>query len=58
MKGTDIVNYIGKQGWIEFGKLMVDVKILDYKRSYGRDRWLVTPIAGSGQVWVENVKLG
>lgn len=58
MKGTDIVNYIGKQGWIEFGKLMVDVKILDYKRSYGRDRWLVTPVSGSGQVWVENVKLG
>lgn len=58
MKGTDIINYIGKQGWIEFGKLMVDVKILDYKRSYGRDRWLVTPVSGSGQVWVENVKLG
>ena len=58
MKGSEIINYIGKQGWIEFGKLMVDVKILDYKRSYGRDRWLVTPVSGSGQVWVENVRLG
>lgn len=58
IKGKEIANYIGKQGWIEFGKLMVDVEILDYKRSYGRDRWLVTPVSGSGQVWVENVKLG
>lgn len=58
MKGKEIINYIGKQGWIEFGELMVDVKILDYKRSYGRDRLLVTPVSGSGQVWVENVKLG
>lgn len=55
MKGTD---YIGKQGWVELGKLLVQVVILDYKQSYGRSRWLVRPVAGSGQVWIENVKLG
>lgn len=58
MKGSEIINYIGKQGALEVGGLVVTVKILDYKRSYGRDRWLVTPVSGSGQVWVENVKLG
>lgn len=57
MKGTDIINYIGKQGAIEVGGLVVTVKIVDYKRSYGRDRWLVTPISGSGQVWIEKVRL-
>jgi hypothetical protein len=25
----------------------------DYKSQWGRDRWLVEPVAGSGQVWVE-----
>jgi hypothetical protein len=35
--------------------LTVQVKILDYKNSYGRDRWLVSPLAGSGQAWVEKL---
>lgn len=33
----------------------VTVEILDYKRSYGRDRWLVTPLKGQGQAWVERI---
>jgi hypothetical protein len=33
----------------------IKVKILDYKNSYGRDRWLVTPVEGSGEAWVENI---
>ena len=38
---------------IPFGTLMVKVMVLDYKQAYGKDRWLVTPVAGDGQVWVE-----
>lgn len=29
------------------------VDIIDYKNSYGRDRWLVRPAAGKGEAWVE-----
>lgn len=33
--------------------LEIAVRILDAKRSYGRTRYLVTPIQGSKSVWVE-----
>lgn len=33
----------------------VKVEILDFKNSYGRDRWLVEPIEGKGSAWVENL---
>ena len=29
---------------------------LDFKQSYGNDRWLVEPVAGSGRAWVETIK--
>lgn len=31
----------------------VTCKVLDVKNSYGRNRLLVVPVAGSGQVWVD-----
>lgn len=39
--------------------LTVDVKILDVREVYGRVDFLVTPVAGSGQVWKQagNVKV-
>lgn len=48
---------IGKKGNIWAGKLRVDVKIVDYKFVYGKDRYLVTPVAGEGEVWVEKVNV-
>lgn len=35
------------------GGLIVEVKVLDYKCSWGKDRWLITPVAGSGETWIE-----
>lgn len=46
---------VGKEGTIQIGGLTVAVAIKDYKNSYGRDRFLVTPIAGKGEVWIETV---
>ncbi len=46
---------IGQVGKIQVGGLEVEVKTLDYKFSWGRDRWLVEPISGQGQVWSEQV---
>lgn len=36
----------------------IDVIIKDYKNSYGRDRWLVSPVSGSGEAWVEKIEWG
>lgn len=47
---------IGEERNITLGGLTVTVKILDYKTSYGRDRYLVTPVAGEGKVWVEKLE--
>lgn len=52
---AEIEKYVGKKGWVRLGGLKVEIEILDYKHSYGRERWLVTPIAGADEVWVELV---
>lgn len=56
MKNT-IYQFVGKKGTIFAGGLRVEVEIKDVKNSYGRDRYLVTPVAGSGEVWVESVSV-
>ena len=53
-----IEKFVGKKGYIVIiGGMMVDVKIKDVKNSYGRTRYLVTPVQGSGEAWVENITL-
>jgi hypothetical protein len=37
--------------------LTIEVNVLDYKFSYGNDRWLVRPVAGSGRAWVQKIKI-
>ena len=53
MKISEAAKIIGQTKSIDLSGLIVEVKVLDYKNSYGKDRWLVTPISGSGEVWVE-----
>ena len=55
MGTVEKVKLVGEIKRIRAGEIMVDVKVLDYKFSYGRDRWLVTPVAGKGEVWVEGL---
>lgn len=53
-----IDKYVGKKATVVCDlSLTIEVKILDVKMSYGRERYLVTPVAGSGEVWVEAVTL-
>ena len=52
-----ILQSVGKKGTIIAGGLTVSVKILDYKTAYGKERWLVTPISGAGQIWVQRVEI-
>lgn len=44
---------IGRKAYIKVGGLDVEVIIKDFKNSYGKSRWLVTPVAGRGEVFVE-----
>jgi hypothetical protein len=52
-----IDEYVGKKGEIKLGKLIVEVNIINVKNSYGRDRFLISPVAGKGEIWVEKVSL-
>lgn len=53
MGTKDKVAKVGEKGLISIGGFHVEVEIIDYKNSYGRDRWLVKPVAGKGEVWTE-----
>lgn len=47
----------GKIGIHTVGYLLYDVRVMDVKSSFGRIRYLVTPVKGTGQVWVESTKI-
>lgn len=57
MTYTQMADLIGKKGFIQMGSLTIEVTIRDLKVSYGRGRFLVVPVAGSGEQWVELVQL-
>lgn len=37
------------------GKVLIEVKIIKQVKKYGHDRYLITPIRGSGEMWVQNI---
>lgn len=49
--------YIGKKVKVNLGGLMVLVTIKDVRNFYGNDRFLITPVEGSGEVWKELTNL-
>lgn len=49
MKGTIVIQ--APKG------ISIEVEVLDFKVSYGQNRWLVKPVAGDGQCWVEQITL-
>lgn len=57
MDYAKVAKTIGKQGTIEMGGLKIEVEVINYKQAYGKDRWEVKPIAGTGTIWVENVAI-
>lgn len=46
--------FVGKNASVSFHGFILDVVVSDYKESYGKKRWLITPQNGSGSVWVEH----
>jgi len=51
--------YIGREATIPFGSKGVKfrVEIIGIKSAYGRDLYEITPVAGSGKMWVETITL-
>lgn len=53
MTGKDLVAVIGRTGRLASERLMVAVRVLDAKVAWGATRYLVTPMAGEGTMWVD-----
>ena len=68
MTALELSQAVGKIGFLPFGEtkttwrantphvtleqIRVQVRILDAKTAYGNARYLITPVSGSGQTWV------
>jgi len=48
---------VGKTGSVFINELQINVKILNVKNSYGNIRFLVTPISGANEVWMDESKV-
>ena len=52
-----IEEFVGKVATVKLGGLVVDVEVIDVKNSYGRDRYLISPLEGEGEIWVETITI-
>lgn len=51
-----IEKYVGKKAFVQqISNFVVEVVIKDVKKSYGQLRFLVAPVAGKGEIWVEKL---
>lgn len=58
MSIKELARAIGSVGKLDSdSEFSPDVEVLDLKVSYGQLRYLVRPIAGTGQVWVDNSRV-
>lgn len=57
MTAQDFVALLGRTGTIRLNDLSLKVKVKDVKEVWGKVRYLVTPLAGAGEQWMENVDL-
>lgn len=53
----ELVSMIGRRGMLRCDGLVVEVNILDVKESYGQVRYLVSPVAGACEKWVNDTSL-
>lgn len=49
--------FIGHPGTIDLNGLSIHVRISDVKQAYGNVRYLVTPLSGTGSVWVDSSRV-
>jgi len=54
---NDLSHAIGVTCGLAVESLIIHVKIADIKMSYGRPLFLVRPVSGAGEQWVEQKRL-
>lgn len=52
----EAVAMIGKTVYIVLDKFNIECVVKDVKHTYGRVRFQVVPVAGTGEAWVEYIK--
>ena len=57
MTATLAMKLIGRTGTISIKGMNVAVSIIDIKWTYGKTRYLVSPLYGNGETWVEYVSM-
>lgn len=55
MRVAELMEYLGKIGLVYYGDMQVEVRVKDIQYKFGRPSFLVEPIAGEGQMWLEHV---
>jgi len=50
-------NVIGRIGTMQENGLVFKVSIKERKNAYGNERYLVTPVSGYGQTWVNAARV-
>jgi len=53
MTAKEMSNIIGKTGMFHENGLKFRVKINDVRTSYGRIHYLISPVCGDGEKWVD-----
>lgn len=58
MTTAELAKVIGKTGFlIQVGHFTVAIVVKDAKIAYGNVRYLVEPVSGQGQVWVDSSRV-
>ena len=52
-----IEDFVEKVVTFKSGGLFFEVKVIDVKNTYGRDRYQIEPVKGEGKIWVEKLKI-
>jgi hypothetical protein len=55
MSTKDAMKYIGQTATYRINKLAIQVEVIDVRSVYGKTQYQITPAAGSGEVWVEDL---
>jgi hypothetical protein len=54
MTAKTAAHMLNSYATIDMNGVRINVEIVDVKRSYGNERFLITPISGNGEVWVDS----
>jgi hypothetical protein len=54
MNTLELSKAIGKTALLRTGSFQYEVRIQNAKTAYGNVRYLVTPVSGTGSVWVDS----